>query len=76
MMQICGISIWKPLELIFKDFLENGIFPSDWKNGKIAPVHKKRNKQCVNNYRPVSLLPIYGKILERLLFNEMFSFYY
>ena len=36
------------------------------------PIHKKNDRQCLKNYRPVSLLPICGKILERLIFNEMF----
>ena len=36
------------------------------------PIHKTNDRQCLENYRPVSLLPICGKILERLIFNEMF----
>ena len=35
---------------------------------------KKREKQIVDNYRPVSLLPILGKIFERVIFNSIFSF--
>ena len=38
------------------------------------PVHKKGDKQSLKNYRPVSSLPICDKILERLIFNEMFRF--
>ena len=64
-----------PLELIFKDCLTNGIFPSDWRKGSIVPVHKRNDKQCLNNYRPISLLPIRSKIFERLIFNEMFGFF-
>ena len=60
--------------MIFNDCLSEGIFPIDWKKGNIVPIHKKNDKQCVSNYRPVSLLPICGKILERLIFNKMFSF--
>ena len=40
----------------------------------IVPVHKKGVKQCLKNYRRVSLLPICGKILERLIFNEIIRF--
>ena len=40
----------------------------------VVPIHKKGDKQTLKNYRPVSLLPIYSKIFERLLYNEMFGF--
>ena len=43
--------------------------------GNIVPVRKKSDKQNIKNYRPVSLLPICGKIFERLIFNEMFKFF-
>ena len=52
-----------------------GSFPFEWKKANVVPVHKKGDKQCLKNYRPVSLLPICGKILERLIFNEMFRFF-
>ena len=38
------------------------------------PVHKKRDKQIVDNYRPVSLLPNLGKIFERIIFNSIFEY--
>ena len=41
---------------------------------KLVCFHKKGNKQILKNYRPVSLLPICGKIFERLTFNELFNF--
>ena len=50
------------------------MFPSNWKKGNIVPIHKKGDKQILKNYRPVSLLPICGKIFERLIFNELFNF--
>ena len=51
------------------------MFPSEWKKGNIVPCYRKDYKQNFKNYRPVSLLPICGKIFERLIFNEMFSFF-
>ena len=42
--------------------------------GNIVPIHKKGDKQVLKNYRPVSLLPVCGKVFERLIFNEIFSF--
>ena len=57
-------SIIKPLLIIFRNCLKFGTFPVDWKKGNVVPVHKKDNKQIVNNCRPVSLLPICSKILK------------
>ena len=74
-LKICGSSIYKPLEMIFKQCIETGFFPSEWKKASIVPIHKKGDKQTLENYRPVSLLHICGKILERLMFNEMFNFF-
>ena len=55
-------------------YIDNGIFPNIWKEFNIIPVHKKGDKQIIDNYRPVSLLPICGKIFEKLLFNSTFKF--
>ena len=75
MLKMCGSAIYKPLAIIFKQCVDTAIFPSEWKKGNIVPIHKKGDKQTLKNYRPVSLLPICGKILERLMFNEMFKFF-
>ena len=74
MIKICGKSICKPLQLIFSQWIDTGSFPLEWKKANVIPVHKKGDKQCLKNYRPVSLLPVCGKIFERLIFNEMFRF--
>ena len=41
------------------------VLPNIWKRSNIIPAHKKNDKQLVNNYRPISLLPIFGKIFEK-----------
>ena len=73
MIKLCGNSICKPLSIIFNDCLKEGKFPSDWKKAHVAPVHKKGDKQCLENYRPISLLPICSEIFERLIYNELFT---
>ena len=75
MLKICGKSIIKPLLMIYKKCLEKGRFPNEWKKANVVPVHKKNDKQLLKNYRPISLLPICGKVLERLLYNSMFEFF-
>ena len=66
MLEIWGNPLCRPLEVIFNDCLANGIFPSDWNKGNIVPVHKKSDKQGLNNYRPISLLPICGNFFSFL----------
>ena len=63
------------MELIFKSCIESGKFPTEWKKANVVLVHKKNDKQLKENYRPISLLPICGKILERLIYNKMFEFF-
>ena len=41
----------------------------------VVPVHKWDDKQNVKYYRPVTVLPIFGKTFERLTYNEMYSFF-
>ena len=58
MLKICDDSICRPLNIIFKTCLRTGNSSS-----------LKGDKQTIKNYRPVSLLPICGKVLENLLHN-------
>ena len=72
MILLCGDSIVTPLKLIFNNVLHTGIYPELWKYANVSPIHKKSDKQVVNNYRPISLLPICAIIFEKLLFANIF----
>ena len=65
----------KPVLIIYKKCLEKGCFPNEWKKANVLPVHKRNDNQLLKNYRPISLLPICGKVLERILYNSMFEFF-
>ena len=45
------------------------------KKANIVPAHKKNDKQYINSYQLISLIPICSKIFEQLIFNEMFGFF-
>ena len=75
MIKICSTSICKPLRLIFNHCIDSGIYPCEWKKANVVSIHKKGHKQTLKNYRPVSLLPICGKIFERLIYDGMFGFF-
>ena len=72
--KLCASSISKPLHLIFRNCLETESFLKEWKKANIIPVHKKGDKQLITNYRPVSLLPICGKVFEKIIFNSLFVY--
>lgn len=63
------------LTRIFNLSFALGIFPDLFKRSKIIPVFKADKKDLVNNYRPISILPCLSKILERLMFNRLLSFF-
>ena len=74
MITMCGESLALPLKMIFETALNDGVFPVDWKKGNIVPVHKKDLKTVLINYRPISSLPIFAKIFEKIIFTSMFEY--
>ena len=75
MIQICKEVITIPLKLIFDQSLKEGKFPEIWKAANVVPVHKKEDKCLVKNYRPISLLPIFAKVFERVIYNSLFNYF-
>ena len=53
-----------PSKIILKESSKHVVFPKIWKAANVVPVHKKEDKSQVKNYRPISLLLIFGKIFE------------
>ena len=76
MIKICDKSLLKPFILSFKNFISIILLSRHliWKRSNVIPAHKKGDKQLVNNYRPMPLLPIYGKIFEKIMFNKIYNF--
>jgi len=74
MLLLCDDSVTLPLQIIFCNILSTSIYPDEWKIANVTPVFKKGNKQLINNYRPISLLPICGKLLEKLIFSELYCY--
>ena len=59
--------------MIFENCLRQGVFPEKWKKANVVPVHKENEKNLKENYRPISLLLIFGKILEKLIFDTLYQ---
>ena len=53
MLLLCGDTVANPLKIIFTNILSVGIYPHTWKLANVTPIHKKNDKQIINNYRPL-----------------------
>ena len=60
-----------PLAHIFNLSLRSGIIPQDLKSARVTPLHKKNSKTEAGNYRPVSVLCIISKVLEKIVFLQI-----
>ena len=63
--------IAKPLASIFNLSITTGIVPQKLKIAKVIPIFKKDDAEVFSNYRPVSVLPCFSKILERLVLIDV-----
>ena len=65
--------ITSPLTYICNISLSSGIFPSRLKFSEIIPVHKKGNRMDITNFRPISLLTSFSKILEKVIYARLYQ---
>ena len=66
--------IAEPLTHIFNVSFTSGVFPSKLKLAKVTPIFKLNDKLSVNNYRSISLLPVFSKLVEKLIHKRLMSF--
>ena len=74
MVKICGNSLCKPLQMIFKSCITKREFSPEWKKANVVPVQQNSDEQWLKNYRPVSVLPIVRKFLERMIYDNIFEY--
>ena len=74
MLLLCDDSVSIPLQIIYSNILSTSIYPDIWELANVTPIFKKGDKQLIKNYRPISLLPICGKILENIIFNQLYTY--
>ena len=65
----------KPLALIINQSLAMGIFPDKLKIAKVIPIHKKNDIHLMENYRPISILPSISKVFERVVHEQIYSYF-
>ena len=69
----CAQSISYPLSILFNISFRTGSLPTEWKMANIVPVYKKGDKNCIENYRPISLTCMVSKIFEKCIRDELLS---
>lgn len=67
--------IISPLTKLINYCIRDSIFPEFLKVARVVPVHKKGPVNSVNNYRPISIIPIFSKILEKVLQSQLTSYF-
>ena len=64
----------EPLCYIFNRSICSGIVPEKLKLAKIVPLHKKGDTHDMSNYRPIAILPVFAKILEKIIYERLYGF--
>ena len=65
--------IVRPIKYIFNLSLRKGVFPDMLNIARVTPIFKSGKEEFQNNYRPISVLPCFSKILERIMYNRLYS---
>ena len=73
-LKVTGPCITKTLMEICNLSITSNTFPCSWKVARVSPLYKKNNKDNPSNFRPVSILSILSKLLERHVANHLFEF--
>ena len=63
-----------PLKYILNLSLQQGIFPENLNIAKVSPIYKKDEELLLTNYRPISVVPCFSKLLERIMYNQLFNY--
>ena len=68
------VYITSPLMHIFNQSLLTGTVPHKLKSAKVIPIFKSKDKHSITNYRPISVLPSFSKVLEKIVHTRLYNF--
>ena len=74
MLTLCTPHIIPQLVHIINKCIDESYFPHLWKIAKIIPIPKKPHTNLINDLRPISILPTMSKVLERILYNQIYQY--
>ena len=74
LLKIAAPYIAESITYICNQSIKNSQFPEKWKEAKVTPLHKGGPKEDINNYRPISILPVISKLLEKHIHDSLIAF--
>ena len=74
LLKLAAPAIAKSLATIYNASLENGVVPGEWKAVNVSPIFKSGDKTSLNNYRPISILPVVAKVFEKLVHQQLHAY--
>ena len=66
--------ICKPLTIVFNSSLRKGTFPDVWKLARVTPIFKTGSKSEAKNFRPISVISVLSRILERVVHDQVYEY--
>ena len=72
--KIAAPAIADSLTYIFNQAITLSSFPDEWKMARVIPLYKNGHRNIPGNYRPISILPAIRKIMERILYNQLYDY--
>ena len=73
-LKVAANTIAPSLTHIFNHGLISNCFPYEWKMARLVPIHKKGPRNLTENYRPISILPAISKIMERIMYDQIYQY--
>ena len=64
-----------PLTLVYNASLVTGVFPDIWKVARVTPIFKSGARGDMNNYRPISVLSIFARIMEKIVHDQLIDYF-
>ena len=59
---------------IFNQAITLSLFPDEWKTARVIPLYKNGQRNVAGNYRPISVLPAISKIMEKILYDQLYCY--
>ena len=74
LLRVCPDLIADSLCSIFYRSINTGIFPEEWKYSKVVPLFKEGDRKDLNNYPPISIIPVVAEVFERIIYDQVNTF--